>query len=81
MFPAIDDERRFVKGLIGDAGRYAVLVPGANWETKRWPAERFAGLARRAVALGMQVAVQGSTSETPLGQTIAWANPLATALR
>ncbi len=24
------------------------LSPGANWETKRWPAERFAGLARRA---------------------------------
>jgi heptosyltransferase-2 len=47
------------------------LSPGANWETKRWPAERFAGLARRALASGMQVAVQGNASEAALGQTIA----------
>lgn len=47
------------------------LSPGANWETKRWPAERFAGLARRALSAGMQVAVQGNASEAPLGQTVA----------
>src|SRR5262249_7984564 len=47
------------------------LSPGANWETKRWPAERFAGLARRALSAGMQVAVQGSRSEARLGQLIA----------
>jgi len=47
------------------------LSPGANWETKRWPAERFAGLARRALLRGMQVAVQGSDSESHLGQAIA----------
>jgi lipopolysaccharide heptosyltransferase II len=42
------------------------LSPGANWETKRWPAERFAGLARRALAQGIQVAVQGSDEEKDL---------------
>ena len=47
------------------------LSPGANWETKRWPAERFAGLARRALASGFQVAVQGSASEAELGRLIA----------
>jgi len=46
------------------------LSPGANWETKRWPAERFAGLARRALAAGAQVAVQGSASEAPLGRQV-----------
>ena len=51
------------------------LSPGANWETKRWPAERFAGLARRALLRGMQVAVQGSASEAPLGQLIASSAP------
>ncbi len=51
------------------------LSPGANWETKRWPAERFAGLARRALAQGLQVAVQGSASEAPLGQIIAQLAP------
>lgn len=27
-------------------GRYALLNPGAAWPNKRWPAERFAGIAR-----------------------------------
>jgi len=40
--------------------------PGANWATKRWPVERFAGLARRALERGFRVAVQGSASEAPL---------------
>jgi heptosyltransferase-2 len=47
------------------------LSPGAQWETKRWPAERFAGLARRALASGAQVVVQGSAAEAELGQEIA----------
>ena len=47
------------------------LSPGANWETKRWPVERFAGLARRALARGLQVAVQGSAAEADLGAHIA----------
>jgi heptosyltransferase-2 len=47
------------------------LSPGANWETKRWPVERYAGLARRALREGMQVAVQGSAAEAHLGRRIA----------
>ena len=47
------------------------LSPGANWATKRWPVERFAGLARRALARGMQVAVQGSAAEAPFGSEVA----------
>ena len=47
------------------------LSPGAKWETKRWPVERFAGLARRAIAEGFQVAVQGSAAEAALGKEIA----------
>jgi lipopolysaccharide heptosyltransferase II len=51
------------------------LSPGANWETKRWPVERFAGLARRALAQGLQVAVQGSASEEPLGALVSQLAP------
>jgi lipopolysaccharide heptosyltransferase II len=47
------------------------ISPGANWETKRWPAERFGALARRVLAAGLRVAVQGSESEAPLGKIIA----------
>jgi lipopolysaccharide heptosyltransferase II len=46
------------------------LSPGANWATKRWPAERFAGLARRALERGLQVAVQGSAAEAQLAQIV-----------
>jgi lipopolysaccharide heptosyltransferase II len=47
------------------------ISPGANWETKRWPADRFAGVAQRALATGLQVAVQGSEAEAQLGRLIA----------
>ena len=51
------------------------LSPGANWATKRWPVERFAGLARRALDRGLQVAVQGSASEAALGTAVAQLAP------
>ena len=47
------------------------LSPGANWATKRWPVDRFAGLARRALGRGVQVAVQGSAAEAPFGREVA----------
>ena len=47
------------------------ISPGANWETKRWPADRFAALARRALGAGLKVAVQGNESEAALGKLIA----------
>jgi len=34
-----------MQGLL-DGARYAVLNPGAGWPNKRWPAERFAAMAR-----------------------------------
>jgi heptosyltransferase-1 len=42
VFAVDDADREHVKGLT--PGRYAVLMPGANWVTKQWPVERFAGL-------------------------------------
>jgi len=39
------------------------MSPGANWATKRWPAERYGALARRALEAGFQVVVQGSGDE------------------
>jgi lipopolysaccharide heptosyltransferase I len=40
-FPVTDEHRRYIDSLIPAAERFAVLLPGANWETKRWPAEDF----------------------------------------
>jgi lipopolysaccharide heptosyltransferase II len=50
--------------------RYAVLHPGGNWDLKRWPAERFAELARRLAEAGRKVAVCGSAHEAFLGERI-----------
>lgn len=46
------------------------MSPGANWETKRWPAERFGELARRSAAAGLQIAVTGSASESSLAAAV-----------
>ena len=51
------------------------MSPGANWQTKRWPAERFAALAARALKAGFQVVVQGSGEEAALGRQVAAAAP------
>src|SRR5262249_55047860 len=44
-----------------------VIHPGAGWETKRWPAEKFAEIARRFEGT---VVVVGSAGERPLGEPI-----------
>ncbi len=54
-----------------DIGRPLLgMSPGASWETKRWPEDRFAELARRALGRGYQVAVTGSWGEKPLNDSI-----------
>src|SRR5216683_991784 len=53
------------------------MSPGANWETKRWPAERFGDLASRALASGLQVVVVGSAKEARLGREIVRVAPKA----
>jgi len=45
-----DDERRRAAGILREAGHnpgtgFAALLPGARWDTKRWPEQRFARLA------------------------------------
>ena len=52
-----------------DWPRSALLLVSSSSRTG--PVERFAGLARRAIAEGFQVAVQGSAAEAALGKEIA----------
>ncbi|MET3936201.1 glycosyltransferase family 9 protein [Arthrobacter sp. OAP107] len=53
-------------------GNHEVLVihPGATDERRRWPAERFAAVARRAVDDGFRVYVVGDSSEKELAETV-----------
>jgi lipopolysaccharide heptosyltransferase I len=60
-----------------DACRWICLQPGARWENKRWPAERFAELAGRLSETRSEVrfAIIGGRDEQELGARIASAAP------
>ena len=45
-FALTDDDRRAAAELV-PGGRFAVLLPGTNWATKRWPVGHFAELSKR----------------------------------
>jgi lipopolysaccharide heptosyltransferase I len=45
-FHVADEDRRSVEQMLGSDRPFAVLLPGTNWPTKRWPVEYFAGLVR-----------------------------------
>ncbi len=54
---AVEEDGRF-------AGRFVVIAPTSRWAGKRWPAERFAGLAGALLDRGVdRVVVVGSASE------------------
>ncbi|WP_326554169.1 glycosyltransferase family 9 protein [Micromonospora sp. NBC_01813] len=48
-----------------------VVHPGAASPRRRWPAERFAELARRLARAGHRVVVTGSARERPLAEAVA----------
>lgn len=66
--------RRF--GLELDSRPLVALCPGAEYgPSKRWPAERFADLARRLADAGAVVCALGSVRDTELGAAIARCSP------
>jgi heptosyltransferase-1 len=55
-------------------GSPVVLInPGAGWGAKRWPAERYAEVARGLIASGFRVVVNIGPGEEPLSEAIAQA--------
>lgn len=54
-----------------DEDRRIVLAPGSVWETKRWPAEKFAELASELHGTGYTVYLVGSAAEEELCSRIA----------
>ncbi len=56
---------------LGPDERYAILTPGARWETKIWPAEKMAAVAdhlRRAH--GLRIVLAGGPAEAPDCRTV-----------
>ena len=71
-FHITDDDRRHIDTLLGEVERYAVLLPGTNWQTKRWPIERYRSLvAPLRDRFGLASVVAGSPAEAPLGEQVA----------
>lgn len=50
-----------------DEGEYAVIVPGARWKTKQWPAERFAKLSSM---LPLKSVIVGSSGDGDLARKV-----------
>ena len=67
-FPVADADRDAVRAMTGDAP-FAVLLPGTNWETKKWPIAHYATLAARIDReLGLRVVVAGGKDVVALAQ-------------
>jgi heptosyltransferase-1 len=69
---AVDDaDREHVAGLIPEGTDYAVMMPGTNWETKRWPAARFGELVKPLKEqLGLETVVAGSKGDAGMARQI-----------
>jgi ADP-heptose:LPS heptosyltransferase len=71
--PVQEAEREWAHELLGPFPRPWLMVGvGARWQTKRWPPEHFAALARRVLErFGGTAAFVGGRDETPLARTVA----------
>ena len=56
-----------VRRILADLGRYAVIVPGARWKTKIWPAENFGKVAAK---LSVRSVVIGSSGERGIADKV-----------
>lgn len=75
-FPVAPEARAAAAGLVatlGVTGPYAVMHPGTSGfgAFKRWPADRFAAVARRLAADGTAVLVTAGPGETELAERVA----------
>lgn len=66
-FPLCACEMKNIKDIKRDLKDYAVIVPGARWDTKIWPAENF---GRTASFLPLKSIVVGSRSDTEIAQRV-----------
>ena len=74
LIPAPSDLATVDARLESAGASGAVLVglnPGAGWENRRWPADRFIELGRRLIEDGCRIAVFAGPEEAGLGERLA----------
>jgi lipopolysaccharide heptosyltransferase I len=70
-FATTDVDRSYARALIGDVQQYAVLMPGTNWATKRWPVEKFASLvAPLKQRFGLESILAGGTDAAAMAKDL-----------
>jgi len=72
-FPLRDADRRAARALLDSAGvhgDYAIVHPGAQLPSRRWPPARFAAVADALVAHGLRVLVTGTPGEAALARAV-----------
>lgn len=68
-FASTTADADFIRQLV--PSRYALMFPGTNWPTKRWPVERFAALvAPLRQRFGLATVTGGAPSEAELASQI-----------
>jgi lipopolysaccharide heptosyltransferase I len=78
VFATNDADREFAAHLTRGIERYALLFPGTNWPTKRWPVAHFAAMVEPLEKqFGLRCIVGGSSGEAQLASQIRGALNLA----
>jgi ADP-heptose:LPS heptosyltransferase len=68
----VDEDRQEAEEVVRGGGRpLAVLHPGATDARRRWPAERFAAVARALAAEGVEVLVTGDERDREMAADVA----------
>ena len=70
-FATTDADRQHVHKLLENVRQYAVLMPGTNWQTKRWPIDRFAALvAPLKERFGLQSVLAGGADAAAMANDL-----------
>ncbi len=72
---AREPARRLLEAAGLAARPFVALAPGSVWPTKRWPPERFAEVARRARALGVEPLLVGSATDVESSRAVEASTP------
>jgi heptosyltransferase-1 len=66
-----EQDRRRVSEWLAHGEHFAVLLPGTNWPTKRWPVERFAAMAPALRdRFGLKTVVAGGPDDVEIASKI-----------
>jgi len=70
-WPLRPQDHRHARELLPSGGPFALVHPGSQWPSRRWPPERFAALADWLSQQGLGVVLSGTAGEAELTAAVA----------